>query len=56
MDLELSGLNLSLAVLIMSRDVIEDGVDQLSNVGVLVLEKLKDNLDHVCVVDNVVPG
>lgn len=54
MSFELPSFDLPLAVLVVSRNVVQDSVYKFSDVRVLVLEQFKYNLNHVCVVNYVV--
>ena len=56
MDLEALGLDLLLPVLVVDLHVVQDGVDEDSNVRVLIREQLKHDGDHLRLVQHHIPG
>ncbi len=52
MDLEALGLDLLLPVLVVNLHVVEDGVDEDADVSLLVREELKDDGDHLRLVQH----
>ena len=52
MHLEALGLDFLLPVVVVDLHVVEDGVDENSNVRVLVREKFQNNADHLRLVEH----